>query len=163
GLTANRVRLLPPRNPRRDILNRGAALLKRDRVFQRKWFAQALFLRAATIVWALIEPRDECRVRAELLDIVLHGLVEAGNEGCDEHDDAHAEDHAENRQHAAHLVGAQRVQSLLQVFAMLLCHWCLSHPRAALRWDRVWLRATRDRCQRTSRCLLKREAKLRPR
>src|SRR5208282_581175 len=90
-LRAHLVVLLPPFQEYRYVLHRGAALLNGHRIFERKRLALALFLGAPAVVRALLEARDERRVRAVLLDVLLDLRVEAGYEGGHEHDHAHAE------------------------------------------------------------------------
>ena len=62
-------------------------------------------------------------VCSELLDVVLDGFVEAGNQRGNQHDDADAQHHAKNGEPAAHLVGAQSVHCLLEIFAVCLRHF----------------------------------------
>src|SRR4029077_10887111 len=96
GFRADNVRLLPPVDVGSDIANRGTGVFDRLSVFQREGFAEALFERALLIVRALIPARDEGGVGAELLDVLLNLLIEAGDERSDEHDDADTENDAEH-------------------------------------------------------------------
>src|SRR5262249_42544933 len=73
---------------------------------------------------------NERRVHAILLDLLLNVVVEPGNKCRHQHDHADAEHDSEDRECAAHFVRAQRVQCLLQAFAMLLRHVC---PQVSVR------------------------------
>ena len=91
-------------------------------VVQRERLAKALFQRAAVAVRALIPTRDERGVGAELLNVFLNLLIEAGDERGDKHDDADTEHDAKNGERAAQLVRAERVHRLLEIFAVRLRH-----------------------------------------
>src|SRR5215467_7992568 len=130
---------------------RGTLLLNRDGIFDSERLALLLFYRWRTTVASLIPFGDERGVRAELINILLNFLIEAGKQRGDEHNNADAQDHPEDRESAAQLVSAQRVHRLLQVFAVSLCHVYLSRPSAALRWDPAWPRAWPEKFQRKAR------------
>ena len=92
---------------------------------------------------SLIPLGDKRGIRAELLDVFLNRVVESGDQRGDQHDHAHAQHHAEHRKRAAHLVRAQRVHRLLQIFAIGLRHMLLSVR--SQRFDGIQLRRPHGR------------------
>ena len=61
---------------------------------------------------SLIPFGNKSRVGAELLDVFLNLLIEAGDERRDQHDHTDTENHAEYGKPTAHLVGTKRIHGL---------------------------------------------------
>jgi hypothetical protein len=66
----------------------------------------------------LIPAGNKSSVRAKLFDIFLDSFVEAGDERSNKHDDTDAEHHAKYSKRAAHLVSAQGIHGLFQIFTV---------------------------------------------
>ena len=86
---------------------------------------------------------DESGVCAELIDVFLNLLIEAGKQRGDQHDDADPQHHTKYRQGAPQLVCPECIHRLLQIFAVCLCHNVLSvRPK---RFNRVQFRSPHGR------------------
>ncbi len=139
GFCAHDVVVAPIRlHKNRDVFYRGTFLLNRDGIFHGQGLALLLFNGWRTAVASLIPFGDEGGVRSELIDVFLNFLIEAGKQRGDQHNDADAQDHTEDRQGAAQLVRAERIHCLLQIFAVSLCHVRSSAVRAQ-RFDGIQL------------------------
>src|SRR5260370_23152187 len=141
------------------MFQRGTPANQRLRIFQRQRLAPSLFHRPLAAVETLVPLGNERGIRAILLDIFLNGLVEAGDQRGDQHNDADAQNHSKNGERAAHFVRAERVHRLLEVLGVRLRHifsvCCASLPVSyssfrlvMLRSDPVSPPASRDKSQR---------------
>ena len=71
---------------------------------------------------ALIETRNESGVDSFGNDFVLDGLAKTLHQADDEDDERDADHHAEDREEAAQLVRANRVQREMEIFAKITLH-----------------------------------------
>src|SRR5215469_5512652 len=130
ALGANGVRLLPGGlNPGSGSLDGGTIVGDGLGIVGGQGLALEFFLRTRSGVAKLIPLGDEDGVCPNLVDAFLDLAIEPGDQRGYEHDDADAKNHAKNREGAAHLVRAERVDRLQEIFGVSARHR-LRYPSA---------------------------------